>query len=96
MIAASIVDMSELSMIARWRKEYEHYRGKAKARTERREAIVKAVRDGYDVLSEIVSETGIPPATARRDIIELVGKNKLQSAKTKNVNKRIELRFELC
>lgn len=96
MIAASIVDKAEISMIARWRKEYDHHRGRTRARQARREAILRAVGRGYDVLSEIVSETGIPSATARRDIIELVGKNKLQSAKTKNVNKRIELRFELC
>lgn len=91
MIAATIEDLTEVSMVKRWRKEYEAY----SARKTRRKQILTAVGEGYDVLSEIVAHTGIPSATARRIIIELIGKNRLRSARTKNSSNRIELRFEL-
>lgn len=77
-------------MLNRWLKEYSAY----KSRITRRTKILEAVREGYDVLSEISAETGIPPATARRIITELIAKNRIRSIKTKNPNNRLEFRYE--
>ena len=92
MISKTIEDATEKSMLARWRREYEAYR----ARKMRRKAILDAVSEGYDTAIEIAAHTNIPQASVRRILIELVSKNRLQSAKTKNTNNRIELRFELA
>lgn len=91
MITATLNDLAEISMVKRWRREYEAYN----ARKKRREQVLAAIGEGYDVMSEIAAHTGIPAASVRRIIIELVGKNRLRSAKTKNSNNKIELRFEL-
>ena len=91
MIAKSIEDISEISMVGRWLKEYEA----AAARKLRRKQVLAAIADGYDVLSEICAHTGIGSATARRIILDLVAKRKIKSAKIKNSNNRLELRFEL-
>lgn len=92
MIAATLNDLAEISMVKRWCEEYE----RAAGRKISRQRVLAAVGEGYDTLPEIAAQTGIPPATARRIIIELVGKNRLRSARTKNTNNRIEVRFELA
>jgi Fic family protein len=91
LIINSITDSFEKSMVARWRKEYENHNEKRV----RRRKIMNAVAEGYDTLSEIVAETQIAPATARRIILELAAKNRIRPVRTKNTNNRIELRYEI-
>lgn len=92
LIGNSLTDKVEKSMVSRWMQEYAAYN----ERRARRQKVLAAIGEGYDTLSEIVAQTEIPQTTCRRIIIELISKNRVQSAKTKNVNDRIELRFELA
>ena len=90
LIANSTSDSTELSMIARWRKEYDAY----KTRKTRRRLVYEAIAEGYDTVAEISAHTRISQASVRRIIVELLSKNRIKSARTKNPNNRIELRFE--
>ena len=92
LIANSVNDTGEIAMLARWRREYDSFN----ARRARRQTILVAVRDGYDTLAEIVAHTGIPTATARRIVLELMAKKRIVCLKTKNANNRIELRYEIA
>lgn len=91
LISNSISDGTEKSMIARWRKEFETYN----ARRQRRNAVLEAIREGYDTIDEIAAHTSIPSASVRRIAREFVEKKKIAEIKTKNSNNRIELRFEI-
>lgn len=91
LIANSISDGTEKSMIAPWRKEFETYN----ARRQRRNAVLEAVAEGYDTIDEIAAHTQIPHASVRRIAREFVLKKKIAEVKTKNSNNRIELRFEI-
>ena len=96
MLDRVVENLTELSMLKRWRKEYEYNRGKQLKQQARRDAILKVVSDGGNTFSDIVGETGIPGPSVRRVVAELVAAKKLRCGKVKNVNKRIEMRFELC
>jgi DNA-binding IclR family transcriptional regulator len=62
----------------------------------RRAKIIEAISEGYDTAAEISAHTGISDASVRRILIQLISQNRVRSAKTKNTNNRIELRFELA
>lgn len=78
-------------MVNRWLQEYEAHR----ERKMRPAKVFAAVADGYDLLTEIASETGIPQTSVHRILSELVERSKIRSVKVKNHNCKIELRYEI-
>lgn len=91
MVSRTLEDSAEKKMVARWLEEYTAYR----ERKGRPQVILQAVFDGYDLLPEIVSQTGIPQTSARRILKEFVNRKKIRGVKVKNHNRHIELRYEL-
>lgn len=91
MIANSISEAADIKLVNRWIKEYQEHA----MRDVRRRRILKAIGEGYDTLSEIISETQIPQTSAVRVLERLVKTKVLAATKEKNYNCRIETRYEL-
>lgn len=91
MLFTSLEPSRERAMVSRWREEITIYG----ARYENREKVLSAIKEGYDTLIEIVSETKIPRATCYKIIRRLLSENLITKTAVLNENKRLESRFEL-
>ena len=78
-------------MVSRWKDEFDRYR----IRREQRQKVLSAIKNGYDSMIEIQTETGIPRATCYKILRRLEQDNSITKTLTNNSNNRSELRFEV-
>ena len=91
LIANSLTEGTEKSMVARWLAEYKKY----SSRHLRSKKVLEAVAEGYDTLSELCAQTGIPQTSCVRILEALTRSKKIKAQRVKSPSRRIEIRYEI-
>lgn len=90
MILSSLPPSRERAMVVRWKEEIETYG----TRRENRQKVLDSIKNGYDTLSEITAETGIPRSTVYKILKRLVRDSSVTRATVRKPKNRTEVRFE--
>jgi NAD(P)H-nitrite reductase large subunit len=91
MLLSSLPQSKERAMVLRWKDEAEL----CVAKTEKRQKVLEAIGEGYDTLTEIMSETKMTKASCYKILRRLLRENCITKTIVQNSNKRTEFRFEL-